>query len=140
MTHGYCIGDAGSAETVEVLLTGDTENTGTTASVSSVTSGSNSGDGSMVVTANGFDTASETRALSAASLTSRTIAGSISGNQRDITLDSASSSTTYTIDNREITLTDATDRCAVNFLAWNINMVSIESQSSLLGSVEYFPH
>ena len=140
MTHAYCNGDAGSAETVEVLLTSDTENTGTTASVSSVTSGSNSGDGSMVVTANEFDTASETRALTAASLTSRAIAGPISGNQRDITLDSASSSTTYTIDNREITLTDATDRCAVNFLAWNINMVSIESQSSLLGSVEYFPH
>ena len=33
-------GDAGSAETVEVLLTSDTENTGTAASVSSVTPGS----------------------------------------------------------------------------------------------------
>ena len=37
--------DAGTAETVTVLVTSDTENTGTVASVSAVTSGSNSGDG-----------------------------------------------------------------------------------------------
>ena len=63
-------GDAGAAETVTVLLTSDTENTGTTASVSSVTAGSNSGDGAVVVTANGFDTTSEAWTLTAASQTS----------------------------------------------------------------------
>ena len=97
--------DAGSAETVEVLLTSDTENTGTVASVSSVTPGSNSGDGTVVVTANGFDTTSETWTLTAASQTSFIVAGSVSGNQRGITLDSASSAATYTSDNGEITLT-----------------------------------
>ncbi len=55
--------DAGTAETVTVLLTSDTENTGTVASVGAVTSGSNSGDGAVVVTANGFDTTSETLTL-----------------------------------------------------------------------------
>ena len=97
--------DAGSVETVEVLLTSDTENTGTVASVGAVSSGSNSGDGTVVVTANGFDTTNETWTLTAASQTSFIVAGSVSGNQRGITLDSASSTATYTSDNGEITLT-----------------------------------
>ncbi|MDB3978320.1 right-handed parallel beta-helix repeat-containing protein [Pseudomonadales bacterium] len=97
--------NAGTAETVTVLVTSDTENTGTVASVSAVTSGSNSGDGTVVVTANGFDTTSETWTLTAASQTSFIVSGSVAGNQRGITLDSASSSATYTSDNGEITLT-----------------------------------
>ena len=41
--------DAGTAETVTVLVTSDTENTGAAASVGTVTAGSNSGDGTVVV-------------------------------------------------------------------------------------------
>ena len=98
-------GDAGASETVTVLVTSDTENTGTVASVSAVTSGSNSGDGTVVVTANGFDTTSETWTLTAASQTSFIVSGSVAGNQRGITLDSASSAATYTSDTGEMTLT-----------------------------------
>ncbi len=97
--------NAGTAETVTVLVTSDTENTGTVASVSAVTSGSNSGDGTVVVTANGFDTTSETWTLTAASQTSFIVSGSVAGNQRGITLDSASSTATYTSDTGEMTLT-----------------------------------
>ena len=86
-------------------MTSDTENTGTAASVGAVTSGSNSGDGTVVVTANGFDTTSETWTLTAASQTSFIVSGSVAGNQRGITLDSASSAATYTSDTGEITLT-----------------------------------
>ena len=97
--------DAGTAETVTVLVTSNTENTGAAASVGTVTAGSNSGDGTVVVSANGFDTTSETWTLTAASQTSFIVSGSVAGNQRGITLDSASSAATYTSDNGEITLT-----------------------------------
>ena len=97
--------DAGVAETVTVLVTSNTENTGAAASVGTVTAGSNSGDGTVVVVANGFDTTSETWTLTAASQTSFIVSGSVAGNQRGITLDSASSAATYTSDNGEITLT-----------------------------------
>ena len=58
-----------------------------------------------MVTANGFDTTSETWTLTAASQTSFIVSGSVAGNQRGITLDSASSAATYTSDTGEMTLT-----------------------------------
>ena len=100
--------DAAVADTLTVLLTSDTENTGTLASVSAVTSGSNTGDGTLTVAANGFDTTSETWTLTVISADGTTttfqVEGSVAGDQRSLTMQD-NAATEYSTDGGEVTLT-----------------------------------
>ncbi|MFT6437758.1 MAG: hypothetical protein ACJAVI_005839, partial [Candidatus Azotimanducaceae bacterium] len=83
--------DALNVDELTILLTSDTENTGTLASVSAVTAGSNTGDGTVTELATGFDTTSETWTLTVTSAddmvmtTTFQVEGSVSGIQRPLT-------------------------------------------------------
>ena len=91
--------DASSADTIDVLVTSDTEDTGTAASASDPVAGSgNSGDGTLTVSGLGVDTKTETWTLTAISQESFLVAGSVSGSQ-DSTLNVGES---YTTDGGEV--------------------------------------
>ena len=92
--------DASSADTIDVLVTSDTEDTGTAASASDPVAGSgNSGDGTLTVSGLGVDTKTETWTLTAISQESFLVSGSVSGSQ-DSTLNVGES---YTTDGGEVT-------------------------------------
>ena len=92
--------DASSADTIDVLVTSDTEDTGTAASASDPVAGSgNSGDGTLTVSGLGVGTKTETWTLTAISQESFLVAGSVSGSQ-DSTLNVGES---YTTDGGEVT-------------------------------------
>ena len=91
--------DASSADTIDVLVTSDTEDTGTAASASDPVAGSgNSGDGTLTVSGLGVDTKTETWTLTAISQESFLVSGSVSGSQ-DSTLNVGES---YTTDGGEV--------------------------------------
>ena len=91
--------DASVADTIDVLVTSDTENTGTPASASAAVAGvGNDGDGTVTVSGLGLNTVTETWTLTAISSDSFLVAGSVSGSQ-DSTLNVGES---YTTDGGEV--------------------------------------
>ena len=91
--------DASAADTIDVLVTSDTEDTGTAALASDPVAGSgNSGDGTLTVSGLGVDTQTETWTLTAISQSSFLVAGSVSGSQ-DSTLNVGEA---YTTDGGEV--------------------------------------
>ena len=77
--------DAAVAESISVLLTSTTEDTGTPASVTDPVAGSsNVGDGTVVVSTRGIETTSEDWELTAVSQTSFLVTGSVSGTQQTL--------------------------------------------------------
>ena len=74
--------DASVADTIDVLVTSDTENTGTPASASAAVAGvGNGGDGTVTVSGLGLNTVTETWTLTAISANSFLVSGSVSGSQ-----------------------------------------------------------
>ena len=74
--------DASVADTIDVLVTSDTENTGTPASASTAVAGvGNDGDGTVTVSGLGLNTVTETWTLTAISSDSFLVSGSVSGSQ-----------------------------------------------------------
>jgi PKD repeat protein len=101
--------NAGAAETLTVLVTTDTENTGTPFSATTPVAGSgNVGDGTMSKVSTGFSTVTEDwtviviEAIGTVSDVSFQVEGSVSGIQSKYTL---SSNNSYTSDNGEVTFT-----------------------------------
>ena len=91
--------DSSTVDTIDVLVTSDTEDTGTAASASDPVAGSgNSGDGTLTVSGLGVDTKTETWTLTAISQSSFLVAGSVSGSQ-DSTLNVGEA---YTTDGGEV--------------------------------------
>ena len=94
-----------------VLLTSTTEDTGTPASASEPVAGDNTGDGTLSVVANGFETKTEDWTVTATYADEMTatfqVEGSVSGTQRDLTLDMMMGETSveYTTDGGEVALT-----------------------------------
>ena len=98
-------GDAGAVDEVKVLITTETENTGTKASAGAVTAGSgNQGDGTLTVSKTGYDTKTEDWTLTCVSVQgnpSFKVVGSVSGEQQS---QYGIGSSSYTSDNAEVTL------------------------------------
>ena len=90
--------DASVADTIDVLVTSDTENTGTPASASAAVAGvGNDGDGTVTVSGLGLNTVTETWTLTAISSDSFLVSGSVSGSQGS----TLSVGTLYTTDGGE---------------------------------------
>ena len=104
-------GDSSTADSITVLLTSTTEDTGTPASASEPVAGDNTGDGTLSVVANGFETKTEDWTVTATYADEMTatfqVEGSVSGTQRDLTLDMMMGETSveYTTDGGEVALT-----------------------------------
>ena len=104
-------GDPSTADSITVLLTSTTEDTGTPASASEPVAGDNTGDGTLSVVANGFETKTEDWTVTATyadeMYATFQVEGSVSGTQRDLTLDMMMGETSveYTTDGGEVTLT-----------------------------------
>ena len=104
-------GDPSTADSITVLLTSTTEDTGTPASASEPVAGDNTGDGTLSVVANGFETKTEDWTVTATyadeMYATFQVEGSVSGAQRDLTLDMMMGETSveYTTDGGEVTLT-----------------------------------
>ena len=104
-------GDPSTADSITVLLTSTTEDTGTPASASEPVAGDNVGDGTLLVVANGFETKTEDWTVTATyadeMYATFQVTGSVSGAQRDLTLDMMMGDTSveYTTDGGEVTLT-----------------------------------
>ena len=98
-------GDAGAVEEAKVLITTETENTGTKASAGAVTAGSgNQGDGTLTVSKTGYDTKTEDWTLTCVSVDgnpSFKVVGSVSGEQQS---QYGIGSSSYTSDNAEVSL------------------------------------
>ena len=96
-------GDSGAVDEVKVLITTETENSGTKASAGAVTAGSgNQGDGTLTVTKTGYDTKTEDWTLTCVNVEGNPkfkVVGSVSGEQAsqyDI------SNSSYTSDKGEV--------------------------------------
>ncbi|MDP6209009.1 MAG: hypothetical protein QGG01_11910, partial [Roseibacillus sp.] len=98
-------GDAGVVDEVKVLITTETENTGTKASAGAVTAGSgNQGDGTLTVSKTGYDTKTEDWTLTCVKVEGNPkfkVVGSVSGEQQS---QYGIGSSSYTSDNAEVSL------------------------------------